>query len=91
MKTLAMIVANKVLSRVLFFCILFGGIVIGASMEKMLGHHGGRWDSLTMLCPAVLFAVYAGLRFSITRTFSLGTVIWSALLFAFGIIILVKG
>lgn len=91
MKVFAMLIVNKVLSRMLFFCILFGGVVIGASLAKVLSQHGGRWDSLTMFCPAVLFAVYAGLRFKLTQTLSLGTAIWSALLFAFGIAVLVKG
>ena len=91
MKVLALLIVNKVLSRLLFFCILFGGVVIGASLAKVLGHHGGHWDCLTMFCPAVLFTVYAGLRFRLTRTLSLATVIWSALFFSFGVIVLVKG
>jgi hypothetical protein len=91
MKALAALILNKVLSRIIFFGILFGGLALGVFLAKLLGLRGGRSDCLAMFCPAVLFAMYGWLRFTVTRTISVAAVIWSALFLTFGVIVLVKG
>ena len=89
MKDMTALIINGIVSRILTIALLVVGVVAGHFLAQALGK--GRWESLTMFCPAVLFALWAWLRYRLSQRIAVGTLICSGLFLTFGIIVLWRG